>query len=319
MKAWQNLLGAIVLLVTGGGAATGAELGDPAGPLKVREWVKGGPIDLSAGRGKCVYLIEFWATWCPPCVRSIPHLSELQKKYGDRGLVVIGISIDGPQTVANVRPFVEKMGARMEYAVAIDDQGATSLAYMSAWEQDSIPYAFLVDRQGRVVWHDNPASTARRLERIIEKTLAGRFDPASARELETLRRTVRARAEEMLKRAQGGEGGKVREIGEELIRIGEGEPEILNDVAWTILTDGGIRERDLELALRMARAAYEGCNGQDAAIVDTYARALFDTGMVREAIEMQKKAIQVAEGGDEQTLTELRAALKRYEQRAAGR
>lgn len=320
MKAWRTVPVVILLLILAGGMARGGELGDPAGPLKIREWVKGEPVDLATGRGRKVYLVEFWATWCPPCVRSIPHLTELQRKYKDRGLVVIGVSVDGPRTVADVKPFVEKMGDKMDYTVAIDHDGATSDAYMKAWGQNGIPHAFLVDKEGRVIWHDNPLGAARRLEQIIEKTLAGRFDPAAARELARLRKTAETRAEEMLALLRsGGQAARVREIGQELIPTGSAAPDILNDVAWTILTDGEVKERDLELALRIARAAYDGCDGQDAAIVDTYARALFDTGRVSEAIEMQKKAIALAEATDQQILQELRAALKRYEERAAGK
>jgi thiol-disulfide isomerase/thioredoxin len=53
------------------------KIGDPAARLKGLQWVKGGPVKLQKGN---IYVVEFWATWCPPCRVSIPHLTKLQKK-----------------------------------------------------------------------------------------------------------------------------------------------------------------------------------------------------------------------------------------------
>jgi thiol-disulfide isomerase/thioredoxin len=68
------------------------KLGDVA-PRFVRGDLQGYPFDLKAQRGKIV-LVDFWASWCPPCIIAIPHLSQLQKKYGARGFQVVGVSMD---------------------------------------------------------------------------------------------------------------------------------------------------------------------------------------------------------------------------------
>ena len=65
------------------------KLGDPAYPLVGLTFVKGEPVEFTPGK---VYVVEFWATWCPPCKDSIPHLTELSKKYEDQGVVIIGIT-----------------------------------------------------------------------------------------------------------------------------------------------------------------------------------------------------------------------------------
>ncbi|MFA6244559.1 MAG: TlpA disulfide reductase family protein, partial [Candidatus Hydrogenedentales bacterium] len=83
--------------------ATQGKVGVPAPELTILEWAKGEPVTLADGKGKTAYLVEFWATWCPPCRKSIPHLTELQKKYKDKGLVVIGVTAEEP---ADVKPFV---------------------------------------------------------------------------------------------------------------------------------------------------------------------------------------------------------------------
>jgi thiol-disulfide isomerase/thioredoxin len=99
-----------------------ANLGDAASPLDIKDWVKGSPVDLAAGKGKTIYVVEFWATWCPPCRTSIPHLTEMQKKFKDQGVVFVGVSSEKTDVV---KKFVDKMGDKMDYTVAVD-AGKTS-------------------------------------------------------------------------------------------------------------------------------------------------------------------------------------------------
>ena len=133
--------------------------GEPAAALAVAHWVKGESVDVSSG----VHVVEFWATWCPPCRTSIPHLTELQEKYADRGVNIIGVS---DEKLATVEAFVKKMGDKMAYTVAID-AGATSKGYMSKYGINGIPHAFVV-KDGEVVWHGPPMA---KLEAAIEDAL----------------------------------------------------------------------------------------------------------------------------------------------------
>jgi thiol-disulfide isomerase/thioredoxin len=150
-------------------AASKSRLGDPAAPLSIQEWIQGGPIDVKDG--KAVYVVEFWATWCGPCRVSIPHLSALQKKLKDKGVVVVGISDESPATV---KPFVQKMGATMDYAVASDKSAETAAAYMGAYGQNSIPTAFVVGKDGQVLWVGHPMGG---LDRALDNILAGKQTP----------------------------------------------------------------------------------------------------------------------------------------------
>ena len=78
-----------------------AELGDPAAQLKYLKWVKGEPVRIKKGS---IYIVEFWATWCGPCKVSIPHLTEMQAKYKDKGVTIIGVS---DEKIEKVKPFVD--------------------------------------------------------------------------------------------------------------------------------------------------------------------------------------------------------------------
>src|SRR5688572_27537114 len=73
-----------------GAAAPTLNVGDKAPKLSIENWVKGDEVK-ALGDGK-VYVVEFWATWCPPCVKSIPMLTEIQKDFKKQGVTVIGVA-----------------------------------------------------------------------------------------------------------------------------------------------------------------------------------------------------------------------------------
>jgi thiol-disulfide isomerase/thioredoxin len=159
---------AFVLLIAvclGGGAGLAAvEVGDAAPPLGRVAWIKGDAVKL----GGALTVVEFWATWCAPCRQSIPHLTELQKRYGDQ-LRVIGLS---GEDEAAVRPFVASMGPRMDYRVGLADEDL-SKAYMGS--RQGIPYAFLIGGDSKVLWIGHPMS----LKRILASIAAHTFDIAA--------------------------------------------------------------------------------------------------------------------------------------------
>lgn len=314
-----SLLAVVLLAVP----ALSLELGDPAPPLKVEKWIKGGPIDLKAGEGKTTYVLEFWATWCAPCRASIPHLTEVQKKYKDKGVVVVGISVDGSKkhaTRGDVEPFVKEWDAKMEYAVALDTEPRETMeAYMNAFLLQGIPHAFIVDKTGKIVWHGYPADE---LDKALDAVLAGKHDLEAAKKADQERRTAAAKQMAATKLMENyfetvtanDKPENASELGL-LVFIGmDNDPYLLNMLAWDILTREDVKYRDLKLALRAGKAAVEATEGKDAAILDTYARALFDNGQVKEAIEQQKKAVALAK--NDELRAELEKALKQYEEAA---
>lgn len=158
------------------------QAGSPAPALKVLKWVKGTPI-TKFEKGK-IYVVEFWATWCPPCRKSIPHLSELAKKYKGK-ITFIGVDVwdstdratNKPYTkqayIDHVAGFVKEQGNQMAYNVALDDlAGTMGRTWMQAAEQNGIPAAFVVGADGKIVTITHPMD----LDPILEQVAAGKFN-----------------------------------------------------------------------------------------------------------------------------------------------
>lgn len=160
-------------------------LGDPV-PAYAPEWLKGGPVPWQQpGR---LYLVECWATWCGPCVDTIPHLDALHRKYGQRGLTVIGQNVWEEDREA-VASFVRQQGDAMSYPVAVDD-GGFARHWLQAAGVNGIPAAFLV-RDGRLLWQCHPGELK---DDDIERMLDGSFDVGAALSAKEARSAMYQRA-----------------------------------------------------------------------------------------------------------------------------
>ncbi|MBL8208328.1 MAG: redoxin domain-containing protein [Blastocatellia bacterium] len=101
-------------------------------------------------RGKVV-LVNFWATWCAPCIKEIPEIIRLQEKYKERGLRVIAVSMDEPEELeANVRPFVAKrFPSFVSYLCKESDHDKFASVIDPTWAE-ILPTNFLIDRDGKL-------------------------------------------------------------------------------------------------------------------------------------------------------------------------
>lgn len=153
-------------------------VGKRAPRLVVGKWLKGSPVtDFAPGH---VYIIESWATWCGPCLKSIPHLTALQKKY-DSGVSVIGVDV-WEEDSSLAEPFVANHDEEMDYDVAQDlvPAGKTFFdgRFAKEWIEGAgkysvgIPLAFIVNGQGIIAWIGHPAE----LDEPLDEILAGTWD-----------------------------------------------------------------------------------------------------------------------------------------------
>jgi thiol-disulfide isomerase/thioredoxin len=137
----------------------------------------GGAFKLSDFRGK-VLVVDFWATYCPPCVRQVPQLAELSKKYRDKGLEIVGVTSDDEADQDKVVEFLKKAGA--DYMVGYDNQWLSSAFLRGTENEDGttpIPQLFVISRDGRVVEHmvgESPQRGIEYLEQVVSQQLSSR-------------------------------------------------------------------------------------------------------------------------------------------------
>lgn len=328
-------------------------IGDKAPPLTVGEWVKGEPVK-EFEKGK-IYVLDFWATWCGPCVESIPKLNKLQLENADKGVVVIGMNcLEDEDT--DVATFVKKQGKKLSYRVATDDlskseEGKMVEAWLTAAAQEYIPVVFLVNKEGVLAWIGHPMD----LPEVLAQVLEDKWDVAKAKQ-DFLKRAKQAKEvfalqekleaaieekrvddalkaiDELLKLEPGAasksgvtkfllllrmdEYEKAYAMNEELFKQYNDDSESLNEISWSIMDNEDLAKRDFEMAMKFAVRANEVAKGEDPAILDTLARAHFDTGKMSKAIEFQTKAVEKA-GDDKKLKKELEKTLKKYKTKQA--
>jgi thiol-disulfide isomerase/thioredoxin len=150
------------------------KVGDPAPPLAVSTWLRGAEVKgFESGR---VYVVEFWATWCGPCIQIMPHMGDLQDQYRDKRVTFIGLASEANDKEAKVNAFVAKQGAKLGYTFAFDSGSETHTAYMKASGQNGIPCSFVVDEHGKIAYIGHPLF----LDFVLPKVLDGTWDQKAA-------------------------------------------------------------------------------------------------------------------------------------------
>ncbi len=151
-------------------------IGSQAPSIDIEHWLSDGDgkfkhiKDFEKGK---VYVVEFWATWCGPCIASMPHISKLQDDYAKRGVTVISVSDEDVETV---QEFLERKTEDDEktygeltknYCLTTDPDKSVHEAYMQAAKQNGIPTAFIVGKKGLIEWIGHPTSMDETLEQVV--------------------------------------------------------------------------------------------------------------------------------------------------------
>lgn len=163
LSLWAVLLTAAFVVPAVQAAPETSALLNQAAPDWTLKDLDGKKVSFSQFKGKVV-VIDFWATWCGPCLTEIPGYIELQNKYGKDGLVIVGISLDSIKA-KEVAKFAKKKG--MNYTVVMADD-----AIMGTFGNFTmIPTTFLINREGRIIHQKSGQWKHDEYEALVKKAL----------------------------------------------------------------------------------------------------------------------------------------------------
>jgi len=323
--------------------------GDAAPLLKDVTWLKGDAV--TSWQPGHVYILDFWATWCGPCKKAIPHMDEIADTRAAQNVHVIGVAIWPRPGMVPTPDFVTEKGEAMSYGICEDIEGKTAQAYMEPTGSNGIPTCMLVGKTGQLEWVGHPMNG---MDAALEAVLADTWDRQAFAESFRLERenAIKAGAiqQQIGEATEARDWAAVARLANELyeldpeqfggaalmsydasVRAGQAQqaaaygrklvdsfkevPQALNALAWTIVDPQAGREApDLELALSAAEKANELTRGGDFSILDTLARVVFLKGNAARARELQQKAIDLAPA---EAKAELEGRLKEYENAGA--
>jgi len=164
-----TVLGAAILVAQGPESGRVEACQSPAKIANLNFTLKdidGKNVDLNAYKGNVV-LLDFWATWCPPCKKEIPGLVDLYNKYKDRGFVVLGISVDDASSFSNLKKFAKQFNMNYPVLVGHDREDIRqAFAPMPGY-----PTTFVISRDGKVCFRHTGFTPLEKFEEKIKPLL----------------------------------------------------------------------------------------------------------------------------------------------------
>lgn len=309
------------------------KMGDTAPALNIAKWLKGDEVK-SFEKDK-VYVLEFWATWCGPCIGAMPHLSKLQAKHADKGLRVLGVTAEDPNnSLATVQKFIEKKGSRAAYTLAWDNEGKTWSSYMVAAQQRGIPCSFVIGKDGKIAFIGHPMTLEEVIPKVLDGTWKGQEDidaimkseeefmlvfqqiendpKAALGELEKYKEKYPSKKDqiasrEMLVLMKAGEWDKAKSLNEKLVKKAaeekdSGELETLAFFWMAPMVNP--EKKDLGVALESAKKAVELTKELEVSPLMTLAEIHVAMGDKAKGVELGEKAIKISDDDREKQAIE---------------
>ena len=331
-------------------ATLALSIGSKAPIPEISDFVRGEkPTFFEPGK---VYVIEFWATWCPPCRQSMPHLTKLAEDMKSKGVVIVGVS---DEKVETVRTFLEKdeWKQKARYTLATDPDRSTHRAYMEASGQGGIPTAFIV-KEGVVQWIGHPMEMDAPLAKIVDgtwdpKTAKQTFEDAVAEEMKAMGRqndmtkaidskdwdkavalidaeiaasTGEEAMQSKVQKAQillvAGRSEAAYALCAELIKE---DPALRNFVATSVLHLPDVADRRVDLAITWLTDVTSAAGPANPQVLAELAYAWSLKGDFTKAADFMRRAIDTAKSLGPTAadyVADLTAQLKGYESKAAG-
>jgi thiol-disulfide isomerase/thioredoxin len=201
-------------------------IGSSAPELDIEHWIQNGkgkfkPVKkFEAGK---VYVVEFWATWCGPCVASMPHLAEMQDRFADKGVQIISVSTESMDIIDQ---FLDRKVGKGEkgkeqtfrdltsaYCLTTDPDASTEDAYMAAAGQDGIPCAFIVGKDQKIEWIGHPGE----MDEPLEEVVSNRWDRKAFAEMYKEKKASEELRSRIVQYLQTGRAAKAIELIDEAL------------------------------------------------------------------------------------------------------
>ncbi len=226
-------------------------IGSKAPALDIEHWVQDGngffkPVKAFE-EGK-VYVVEFWATWCGPCIQSMPHLAELQNKYRGNGVQIISVS---DETLDEVKDLLNKKNEDVgktfaevtaPYSLTTDPDRSVYMDYMDAANQQGIPTAFLVGKTGLIEWIGHPVEMDRPLAAVVE----GNWDREAFKQEMVAQQKMQESMQRLSMLASAGKFAEAISLAEAQLKTAttEGAKQQWNEIRHSLKLSGGMLDDD---------------------------------------------------------------------------
>lgn len=292
-------------------------VGSKAPQLQVQSWLKGEPTRIKKGQ---ITVVDFWATWCNPCLAVLPHLGKLQTQYKNKGVAVIALA--APDNYGNnkkaVEAFVNKNPNLFTVRVGWDKEtvkgyqgvfrGETAWKYLGGAKAQAIPTTFVIDQNGTVAYIGLPTAA----DAVIKNLINGTFNMKQA----TIEYAEKKSAEGSIQRYYDYIKAKDFKTAfafgrKQSAGALRNDPRALWLMADAVVSaDTPSDQRDLAFAGEAITRALHLANNQDPLMLKTFAQYLILTGDKAKAIKTLEKAISLAAGPDLKSLKKIRADME---------